>query len=351
MPTEAAALLVDQATRAYLDFITDARGELVYAHWGGMTSMGQRAIDEYESRTGQSVDDDAAVRATLLDLPPMATFFRLQRTLQEATWQRIIDACAPREADIVAELVATESRGPGSVRLQPAFRYPEYATVDIHIQPGGYTGHPLAGLIYDLGTQVFFGGGKVDAVHESVAQKTAAPLDRRVERIMDIGCSIGQMTCALKHCFPAAEVRGTDISGPMVHYAHWRAVQRGCDVHFAQMPAEALDVPDGYFDLVVAHILFHELPVGIIERVVTEAYRVLRPGGAFVIWDFPTATDTNPSYANFMGIMDGADNGEPYALGFVHCGLEDIMKRAGFTLRSEDPTEIHTNGRIGDKTL
>lgn len=349
MPADAAVLRTDRATRACLDFIATARVELMNAHWGNMTSMGQHAIDAYQARTGQSVDDDVAVRAVLLDLPPMATFFRIKRTLQEACWQRIIDACAPREADIVTALVASESQGPGSVRLQSTFRYPDYACVDIHIQPGGYTGHPLAGLIYDLGTRVFFGGGNVDALHASVAQRTAAPLDETVERIMDIGCSVGQMTCALKLRFPSAEVLGTDISGPMVQYAHWRAVQQGCDVHFAQMPAEALDVPDGEFDLIVAHILFHELPVTVIERVVTEAYRVLRPGGTFVIWDFPTATDTNPSFGTFMGIMDAADNGEPYALAFVRCGLENIMTRAGFTLRSKDPAEIQAHGRIGDK--
>ena len=348
MPAEA-SLLTDRAARAYLDFIADARAGLMNAHWGSMTNLGQQAIAAFESRTGQKVENDVAVRTALLDIEPMATFFRIKRTLQEACWQRIIDACTADEAEILAALVTAEGQGPGSVRLQPDFSYPEYATVDIHIQPGGYTHHPLTGLIYDRGTAVFFGGGDVDAMHATMAQKTSAPLDERVDAVMDIGCAIGQMTCALKRRFATAHVTGTDISEPMVRYAHWRAVQQNCDVDFAQMPAETLDATDGSLDLIVAHIVFHELPVAIIKRVVAEAYRTLRPGGSFVIWDFPTATESNPSYGNFMGMMDAADNGEPYALDFVRCGLEDMMKSAGFTLRSEIPTDIQANGRIGDK--
>jgi ubiquinone/menaquinone biosynthesis C-methylase UbiE len=233
--------------------------------------------------------------------------------------------------------------------LNPDYAYPEYATVDIHIQPQGYTGHPLAGLIYDTGTRVFFGGGNVDAMHDAVARKTQLPVDGRVERAVETGCSVGQMTCALKRRFPDAEVWGTDISAPMVRYGHWRALQSNFDVQFAQMPAEDLDFPDEHVDLVVAHILFHELPVPVIKEVLAEAFRVLRPGGTIVIWDFPTATDANPSFANFMGIMDAADNGEPYAIGFVRCGVEELMRDAGFELRFDDPADLQAHGRVGDK--
>jgi SAM-dependent methyltransferase len=342
-------LINDRSARAYLDFVADARGTLMNAQWGAMTGLGHQLIAAYEQRTEASADSVAAVRAALLDTPEMSAFFRVKRSLQEACWQRIIDACAPLQDELLATLAATEQQGPGSVQLNPHYTYPEYAQVDIHIQPGGYTQHPLAGLIYDLGTQVFFGGGNVDALHAATAERTLAPLDEKVTRVVDIGCSVGQMSCALKHRFPDAEVWGTDISGPMVQYAHWRAVQHNCDVHFAQMPAEQLDFPDGHADLIVAHILFHELPVPVIKATVKEAFRVLRPGGAFVIWDFPTATADNPGFGNFMGIMDAADNGEPYAIGFVRCNVEDLMLDAGFNLRSNDPGKIQQQGRIGDK--
>jgi len=134
----------------------------------------------------------------------------------------------------------------------------------------------------------------------------------------------------------------------MVRYAHWRALQQDLDVHFAQMPTEKMDFPDGHFDLITAHILFHELPVEIIRATVKEAFRVLRPGGTFVIWDFSTVSDTDESFTSFMGKMDAVDNGEPYAIGFVTCGVETILEQTGFHLRSQNQQDQRQQGRIAD---
>jgi ubiquinone/menaquinone biosynthesis C-methylase UbiE len=349
MSVQPATLLNNRAARAYLDFVADARSTLMNVRWGAVTSLGSATIAAYEQRTSTTVDSVATVRDALLKLPEMSAFFRVKRTLQEACWQRIIDACAPIEAQLLDTVSQAEQQGPGNVSWNPAATYPDYARVDIHIQPGGYTQHPLAGLIYDLGTQVFFGGGNIDAMHAATANRTLPPLDGRVACVVDIGCSVGQMTCALKQRFPEANVWGTDISGPMVRYAHWRAVQNNCDVQFAQMPAEQLNFSADEVDLIVAHIVFHELPVAVIRQVIREAMRVLRPGGALVIWDFPTATADNPSFATFMGIMDAADNGEPYVIPFVRCDVEKLLCDAGFTLRSTDPKHIQQHGRIADK--
>jgi SAM-dependent methyltransferase len=246
-------------------------------------------------------------------------------------------------------LTAADTQGPGSVRWDPNFVYPAYATVDIHIQPGGYTGRTLSGLTYDYGTKVFFGGANDgDAIHHRIAAKTAMPKDGHVKRILEIGCSLGQFTCGLKLRFPDAEAWGIDISAPMVRYAHWRTLQQNLDVHYAQMPAEDMDFPDGHFDLVAAHLLFHETPVPVIKRVLKETMRVLRPGGTFVVWDFHTARNKT-GYGGFLGLMDGCDNGEPYAGPFVTCDIEALMEDAGFKLRARDPETIARDGRIGDK--
>jgi len=339
-----------RAAEAYLDFVSGARAELMHRQWGALLSRGGHALTQAEQRTGKKPESVAAVKETLLKLPEMAAFLRIKRTLQESCWRRILEYCERYQASFIKELDESDRSRPGSVEWDPGFHYPEYSTVDIHIQPGGYTRHVLAGLIYDQGTKVFFGNDKNgDSLHDATAEKTAIPQDGAIGRIMEIGCSIGQMTCSLKKRFPEAEVWGTDISSPMVRYAHWRAVQKNLDVHFSQMPAEKLDFPDDQFDLVVAHILFHELPVEIIDDTLTEVFRVLRPGGTFVVWDFPTASAANPSFANFMGILDAADNGEPYAVGFVKCGLEERMKRSGFVLRYEQAEKLMEHGRVGDK--
>jgi ubiquinone/menaquinone biosynthesis C-methylase UbiE len=166
--------------------------------------------------------------------------------------------------------------------------------------------------------------------------------------VLEIGCSVGQLACELKKRLPDAEVWATDISAPMVRYGHWRAVQQEVDVHFAQMASEALEFPDNHFDLVVSHILFHEIPRPVIEKTLAEAKRVLRPGGTFVLWDFASASEDRPGYGGILGLMDAADNGEPYAPGFVTMNVEKTIEDTGFVIRKVgDPAQMHD--RVCDK--
>lgn len=53
-------------------------------------------------------------------------------------------------------------------------------------------------------------------------------------------------------------------------------------VHFAQQNAEATEFPDGSFDLVVSHILLHDIPGAAMRRVFAESYRLLKLGGVMV---------------------------------------------------------------------
>jgi SAM-dependent methyltransferase len=322
----------------------------MHAQGRAVGKLGEDALAEASKKTGHRPNSVEAVKEVVLKDPYVATYLRVKRTLQEAYWQRIADSYGLNEKAFQAALATADKSGPGSVRWDPDFIYPDYATVDIHIQPGGYTGKPLVGLTYDYGTKVFFGGANDgDVLHHRVATKTAIPQDGKVARALEIGCSIGQFACGLKKRFPEAEVWGTDIGAPMVRYAHWRTIQQNLDVHYAQMPAEDMDFPDNHFDLVVSHLMFHETPIPVIKRVLTEVIRVLRPGGTFVVWDFQTAKHNVGGYGTFLGMMDGCDNGEPYAVGFVNADIEQLMTDAGFTLRSHDPDEINKTGRIGDK--
>ena len=342
--------LLTRADEVYMDFVSDARNILMHAQFRNFTRLGEEALTAAEKASGKRPNSVDGVKDVILQVPEVASVLRIKRTLQEAYWRRIDGSYGLKRDAFLKALDDADTQSPGSVRWDPDFVYPEYATVDIHIQPGGYTGDPLAGLIYDYGTKVFFGGANDnDALHHRMAMKTATPNDGKIARAVEIGCSIGQLACGLKKCFSDAEVWGIDIGAPMVRYAHWRALQQNLDVHFAQMPAEAMDFPDSHFDIVTSHLLFHELPVPVIKRVLKEAHRVLRPGGVFQLWDFWSATKQSEGYASFFGMMDGADNGEPYAAGFVNCDVESLIAQAGFALRSDDPETLARDGRIGDK--
>jgi ubiquinone/menaquinone biosynthesis C-methylase UbiE len=341
--------LTTRADEVYGDFISDTRNYLLHAQWANISQAGNAAMAKAGYAIEHSKAGVANARKVIAENTDLATFLRVKRSCQEIYKARIIESYESRKDEFLRMLDAADRQGPGSVTYDPDFVYPDYATVEIHISPYGYTGHPLAGLIYDYGTSIFYGGANADdALHRRLAAETPAPQDGRVARLLDIGCSAGQFTCALKRRFPEAEAIGTDISAPMVRYAHWRAVQQNLDVHFAQMPSEALDFPGGHFDLVGCHILFHEIPVPVIERTLAEVFRVLRPGGLFALWDFATAKGGNAGYGSLVGLMDSADNGEPYAQGFVHCNVEKLIEDAGFTLRDNLGAGM-LRGRICDK--
>ena len=344
--------LPSRADEVFLDFVSDARNLLMHQQWHAVCELGNRALEKQGLAKKEEVWPGRIedMREVLKGVPEAATMLRSKRSLQEAYWNRIMDSYAVDEQQWLAKLDKADKSGPGTVSWDPDFPVPDYAKVEIHIQPGGYVGDPLCGLHYDYGTKVFFGGqNDEDALHIKVARQTSTPLDGQVNRILDIGCAIGQLPTELKRRFPTAEVWGIDVGAPMLRYGHLRAVEQNLDVNFAQMLCEDMNFPDNHFDLVTAHLLFHELPMPVIKSTIAEVKRVLRPGGTFVIWDFPTNTPEEERFALYSLMFDSADNGEPYSTDFVYGQVEQLLQAAGFSLRSEDREEMQRHGRVCDK--
>ncbi|MBL8630095.1 MAG: class I SAM-dependent methyltransferase [Rhodospirillaceae bacterium] len=341
--------LLSRADETYADFMRDTRNLLLHEPFRQISALAEGELKKngVELALDHGVIDK--VREVSRNVPEMATFLRVKRSAQEIYKQRIIESYNTQKDDFIRKIEAAEKRGPGTLTYDPDFIYPAYATVEIHIQPDGYTGHPLAGLYYDYGTSVFFGdGGKDDVLHKQLAAKCATPKDGKVTRILDVATSIGQLACELKKRFPDAEVHGIDISSAMLRYAHWRALEQNTEIHLSQMASEDMEFENGSFDLITSHLLFHEIPVPVIKKTLSEIRRLLRPGGTYVMFDFPTATPQSPGYGGFAGLMDAADNGEPYAYGFVKCGIEELLEEAGLKLRSHDKAEIAKTGRVCD---
>jgi ubiquinone/menaquinone biosynthesis C-methylase UbiE len=261
------------------------------------------------------------------------------RSQQEMMWRRTRASFATTGAAHLDDLDAATTAGPGKLVVDPAFAVPDYARREIHLQPGGYTDDPLGGIVYHYGTKVFYqGGNDQDELHAELASLTAAPADGKVAAVLDLGCSIGQGTIQLKAHFPDAEIWGLDVGLPMVRYAHARAVGQQVPVNFIQALAESMPFEDGHFDIVFAYILFHELPIAIIPKVLAEAHRVLRPGGTFVIFEFPSASQHLPPAFRFMIDYDSRDNCEPYSPDFVHADFRGMLADAGFAVADGPPS-------------
>ena len=74
---------------------------------------------------------------------------------------------------------------------------------------------------------------------------------------------------------------GVDVSPAMLAVAARRAAGLGREVELRVGDAQALALPDGRFDTVVATLALCTIPDA--GRAVAEAWRVLRPGGRFVL--------------------------------------------------------------------
>jgi ubiquinone/menaquinone biosynthesis C-methylase UbiE len=335
---------------AYVDFIEDARNFLLHAQQLPIRNYSVGLLQQ--AGLSQKPDPESTRRSIdlLMQDPVLKTYYRLKRSLQESFWNSLLRAYGGRREALLAALDEAERKGPGTVSWDPAWTPPDYSTVEIHLQPGGYSREPLAGFMYDFGLKVFMGGAADrDFVAHMAAKAAGVPPDGKVRRILDLGCSAGATTTALKLAHPGAEVTGIDVSAPMLRYAHLRAVEQGIEVHFRQMAAEQLTYPDGQFDMVLAMLLFHEVPTAVGRRIVEEAFRVLRPGGTFTILDFSGDRERDV-YSMFFAEMDAADNGEPYLPGYVRSNVEDVMREAGFEmLRPYDHRQALTAGRVGVK--
>ncbi|MBT3401287.1 MAG: class I SAM-dependent methyltransferase, partial [Rhodospirillaceae bacterium] len=185
----------------------------------------------------------------------------LRRTQQEMMWDVSGDTLKRQWPT-----AAPTSTGSATLRLDPALKTPRYVSaVDIHCMPGNYhtelTDHDaFAGALYD---HVIVSNGYMGADAAGVGDAVAAFVSRNfpdlhVERMLDMGCTVGHSTLAYAQAFPDATVHAVDVAAPCLRHAKARADAVGAAVQFSQQNAEKTDFADASFDLVVSTIILHE---------------------------------------------------------------------------------------------
>lgn len=326
------------ADESYTDFVEAFRDMALVTMFPAMGEAGHRAME----RAGVAPTPDVPLE-TVKDhfnrVPIVQTWQRFMRTAQEMMWRRTRATFAQNEAAYERVLSEAAMHGPGRLICDPAFVVPDYARHEIHLQPGGYTDDPLGGIVYHYGTKVFYQGwNDQDELHHEIAALAAVPDDARVREVLDLACGVGQGTVALKRRFPDAAVTGLDVALPVLRYAHMRSADLGAEVDYVQGLGEAMPFDDARFDIVVSYIFFHEVPVEVMQATLREAHRVLRPGGRFSIFEFPSHGATPlPPAMRFMIDYDSRDNCEPYSPGFVYADFRAAIRAAGFVVADGEP--------------
>jgi hypothetical protein len=208
---------------SYLDFIEGLRMFALRS----MNPSSARALKS-EIDAGKIKSENPKIeetRAVADPIPVIGIRNRMLHSTQGQNWAGVVDSYSKNRAALEQELTDAEKDGPGTLRWDPNFVYPDYFTaIPYHRQPGSYHADPLSGHVYHYGTKVFHGGSndKDEAKIERISM-LPMPADGVMNKFLDVACAIGSGTVAAKLRWPNAEIHGIEIAGPLVRYAHMRA--------------------------------------------------------------------------------------------------------------------------------
>ncbi len=262
------------------------------------------------------------------------------RASQDRMWSLLagqIDADMAR-IDDVAKQARVGARG--TLSLAECDSIPDYQhRAPIHGQPGGYmldrgATDLGAGALYEAGGNLYAMGqgiGRKDSKGERlIAHIRDRFPDLVPRRILELGCSAGGQSTDYPAAFPAAECHAIDLAPGMLRYAHVRAELLGARIHFHQQDAAATTFPDGHFDLVVSHNLFHEVAAGHMPKILAECFRLLAPGGVCIHQDVPIQSGRFDAFMRFVSEWQVENNDEPFWMDFAEADLPTMMSAAGF---------------------
>ena len=311
-----------------------------------LVSACMKRADEVVKAHG--VDSDQIAHLSYEQLLPMLnkdpTLNLYGRAWLDGQWYKfktLQDAFHARADEYFSEMEAADNVGPGSLEMSLREEdIPDYTKHEIHNQLGGYVGDPFAGYIYLYDVLILNDGqNEQDVGHIAIARGAPVPKDGKVKRILDYGTGVGQMATSIKQRFPDAEVHAIDVGAPMIRYGHVRANDMGLDVNFAQRLAEDNGYPDDYFDLILTHLVHHEVTADASREIFKEVYRTLRPGGIYYPTDIFTNSSSRPAdaFGRFRGYLQWRWNHEDWWLENLDLDVQGAMRDAGL--------KVDTSGR------
>nr|WP_070959999.1 class I SAM-dependent methyltransferase [Hyphomonas sp. Mor2] len=207
-------------------------------------------------------------------------------------------------------------------------RFPTYYRQNFHYQTDGWLSEDSA-EIYDHQVEALFTGA-ADAMRRAALAELVREVrgrDQRHTKVLDLACGTGRFMAQTLRALPRLKLTGVDLSPPYAQAAR-KAIRRWPQADVVEGMAEALPFEDEQFDHLISIYLFHELPPRIRPKVIAEAARVLKPGGAFIIADSLQFGDDD----GLDGFLEYFPEGfhEPYYKGYLKWAFDPPMSETGF---------------------
>jgi arsenite methyltransferase len=157
------------------------------------------------------------------------------------------------------------------------------------------------------------------------------------ETVLDLGSGGGiDVLLSANRVGPTGKVYGLDMTDEMLALARANQAKVGVDhVEFLKGEIEDIPLPDNSVDVVISNCVINLSPAK--DRVLSEAFRVLKPGGRLAISDIvvrgPVPSSVRRSLELWAGCVAGALDESEYQIKLLRAGFENV---------SLQPTRIYT---------
>tara|TARA_B100000029_G_C17568344_1_gene955785 strand:+ start:424 stop:1485 length:1062 start_codon:yes stop_codon:yes gene_type:complete len=217
--------------------------------------------------------------------------------------------------------------------------YPDYYLQNFHHQTDGYLSEHSASL-YDMQVEILF-NGTADAMRRRIIaplKNGLSSFNNRSEeslRILDVATGTGRALKQIHSAFSKAELIGLDLSRSYLKQASRNLYTR--EGNFAQLirgNAENMPFSDESMQAVTCVFLLHELPRKARKNVLDECWRVLEPGGVFVLADSIQIADS-PEFETVLENFHKVFH-EPYYYDYINDNIEERLLTSRFdSIKSE----------------
>jgi SAM-dependent methyltransferase len=156
------------------------------------------------------------------------------------------------------------------------------------------------------------------------------------EVVLDLGSGGGiDVLLSARRVGPAGKAYGLDMTDDMLALANENKRKAGAtNVEFLKGEIEHIPLPDGSVDVIISNCVINLSADK--DRVLHEAFRVLRPGGRFAVSDVVTRGEIEPqirsSVLAWVGCVAGALDEQVY---------RDKLAAAGFVEIDVEPTRVY----------
>jgi arsenite methyltransferase len=157
------------------------------------------------------------------------------------------------------------------------------------------------------------------------------------EKVLDLGSGGGiDVLLSARRVGPTGRAYGLDMTDEMLALARENQRRAGAtNVEFLRGQIESIPLPDASVDVIISNCVINLS--GDKDRVLREAFRVLRPGGRFAVSDVVTRGELPREVQQSLGLWTGCVAGALEEQDYLA-----RLRRAGFSDPSIEPTRIYT---------